>query len=1018
MSSISTSIGLASGFPIEDFVNAMIAIEKRPITLLQQRVAKLDSQRTAFLQIEAQLLAIRNAAVRFSTASFFAAASATSSNEKALLATASSGAATGQYTFTVKNLASSHQLITSGFASRDASPVGAGTFTIESAAGTVNQATQLSELNAGAGVRAGRIVITDRTGGRAQLDLRTALTIDDVVAAINNQTDAGVRARVEGDRLVIEDQTGATTGQLRIEEYAGGRTAADLGILGSSSTGIIMGGDLVSIAEDTRLATLNDGNGVRTVKSLNDFSAALADGTVLSFDLSAYVKEDTPLSVLNNGAGVPAGQIKLTNSDGLERTVDLSSAETIGDVISAIQTAAPEFSVTLSGSRLLINDSTDGDGTTKIEEVNGGTTAAALGIAKTTTGSSIKGDDIFFVRTVGDVVRIINSNPDNSDGVGGYKLTASVSGDGKGLTLTDHTTGSGAFEVTALNGSSAAEDLGILGTGSGGSLESRRLVSSLSSVLLRSLNGGRGIGTGEIGLTDRAGVTATIDLSGANSLSDVIAAINAASTQITARVSSSGLGIELEDTSGGSGNLIVEDVSGSAAADLGIAFNGASSKVSATNLQRQYVSRATQLSEFNGGVPAGKFKIFDSNGKSAVVDLTQGDEKTLRDVISEINSRGLAVNARINDTGDGLLIEDTGAGTASLKIEEVTGSTAKALGILGTIKEGETAINGTLESRIVIGANDSLETVLDKIKKSGASVNAVIINDGAGTRPYRLSLTSASSGLDGRLAIDSGTTSLNFETLIEAQDATVLFGPPDSSAPVVLRSSSNTLSEAIAGVRLELISASEDPVTVTVKKDTSSITKDLSSFVTAFNAVVTTLDSATSYDPETEARGILQADSTASRVRSSLFNLVNKTVSGQPTSYNRLSSVGITLKSGGSLSFDQQKFLEAMEKDPEAVAALFATEDTGFGSLIQDEIDRFTDNDTGVLSLRAEAIAQSEDLLNNRIDSLNVLLERKRDRMYAEFQAMETAISQLQAQQSSLSGLSSLLSSLRSGSSG
>ncbi len=1015
MSTISTSTGLVSGFPIEEFVSAMMAIEKRPITLLENRVAKLGGQRTAFLQIEAQLLAIRNAAVRFSSASFFRAASAMSSDDTALLATASSGAAAGQYTFTVKNLAASHQLITSGFASRDATPVGAGAFTLESAAGTVNQSTQLGHLNAGSGVRAGRIVITDRTGGKATIDLRTALTVDDVVSAINSQTNAAVRASIDGDRLIIEDETGATTGQLRIEEYAGGTTAADLGILGASGTGVITGDDLVAIAEDTRLSTLNDGNGVRSVSSLNDFSISLADGTELAFDLSAYLKEDTSLSVLNNGAGVPDGLIKFTNSDGVESIVDLTGAETIGDVMEAIETQAVGFDVTLSRSRLLINDTTDGDETTTIEDINDGTTAEALGIAKSTTSDTLKGDDIFFVRTIGDVVRVINANPDNDDGAGGDKLTAAVSADGKGITLSDHTSGSGAFEVTALNGSNAADDLGILAAGSGGTIESRRLVSSLSSVLLRSLNGGQGVELGEVSLTDRAGATAIVDLSGASSLRDVIDAINAASTQITARISSSGLGIELEDTSGQFGDLVIEDLSGSAAADLGIAFNGASGTVSGGNLQRQYVSEATQISDFNGGVPVGKFRITDSNGTTAVVDLTQGDEKTLGDVINEINSRGLAINARINDTGDGLLIEDTGNGTRAIKIEEVSGATAKALGILGEADEPGASIDGSLETRIVVGGNDTLDDVLDKIKESGANVSAAIINDGSGTRPYRLSITSSASGLMGRLAIDSGTTGLNFETLVEAQDATVLFGPPNAEAPIVLRSSSNTLNDAVAGVRLELVDVSDDPITVTVKRDLDSIKDDIASFVTAFNSAISTLDQATSYDPETEARGILQADSTANRIRTSLFNLVNKTVSEVPAAYSRLSSVGISLESGGTLKFDQEKFLKAMEEDPDAVAELFTTEDVGFGALIQDEIDRFTDDDSGVISLREEALIQSEDLLNDRIDALNELLVRKQERMYEEFIAMETAIAQLQSQETALSGLSSLLSSLNAG---
>ncbi len=89
-------------------------------------------------------------------------------------------------------------------------------------------------------------------------------------------------------------------------------------------------------------------------------------------------------------------------------------------------------------------------------------------------------------------------------------------------------------------------------------------------------------------------------------------------------------------------------------------------------------------------MPKGKFRITDGNGNSAVVDLTQDSDDTIGKVIREINTRGLAISARINNTGDGILIEKT-SGTQALQVTEVdNGSTARALGLLATPNGSET----------------------------------------------------------------------------------------------------------------------------------------------------------------------------------------------------------------------------------------------------------------------------------------------------------------------------------------
>ena len=202
MSGISTGIGLISGIDTASLISQLMEIERRPVTNLQNRVQTIDAQRSAFLELSAQILSLQNVLTGLGRPSFFNRFLSTSSNEGILTATADSTASPGTYSFRVRSLVTNHALISRGFADRDQTPVGAGTVTIEGAAGRVNPSTLLETLNGGAGVRRGIITITDRSGATADIDLSTAVTVDDVLEAINtNPTgvrDVGRRWRRDG----------------------------------------------------------------------------------------------------------------------------------------------------------------------------------------------------------------------------------------------------------------------------------------------------------------------------------------------------------------------------------------------------------------------------------------------------------------------------------------------------------------------------------------------------------------------------------------------------------------------------------------------------------------------------------------------------------------------------------------------------------------------------------------------------------------------------------------------------
>src|SRR5687768_17375555 len=280
MGRITTDIGLVSGINKRDIIDQLMALESRPKTVLQDRIETTNERKLAYVDLSTRLATLKLTGTRLKKPSTFEAASATSSNEDVLTATAGVGAAVGSFQFQVARLVTSQQLVSKGFTD-SAAKVGAGTITIEQGGGELSSQTTLAQLNGGAGVRRGLFRITDRSGNTTVIDTTAAVTLDDVVKKINTSIDVSVRASVDGDKLVLTDLTGKTTNALQVLDLADGHAAEDLGLLSDSSgdADVITGADINYLSPLTALSQVNDGLGVRRAATGADFTLSFRDGS-------------------------------------------------------------------------------------------------------------------------------------------------------------------------------------------------------------------------------------------------------------------------------------------------------------------------------------------------------------------------------------------------------------------------------------------------------------------------------------------------------------------------------------------------------------------------------------------------------------------------------------------------------------------------------------------------------------------------------------------------------------------
>lgn len=205
--------GIASGLDTETLIQQLMAIERRPLVLMQERKNTLQQQRDAWRDINTRLNNLRERMADLSRVGLYERRAGTSSAADVATVTANRDAAEARYSITVEQLARSHRVAS----------------------------TRLEEPLGYNGLA--RVSV-----GEQQVDILVAA--DDTVATIAdkiNDADIAVSARVIDGRLVIEaDDTGADNAMT----FTDGYVWRQLGIL--DDAGQIAQESLLQEAQDAK----------------------------------------------------------------------------------------------------------------------------------------------------------------------------------------------------------------------------------------------------------------------------------------------------------------------------------------------------------------------------------------------------------------------------------------------------------------------------------------------------------------------------------------------------------------------------------------------------------------------------------------------------------------------------------------------------------------------------------------------------------------------------------------------
>ena len=633
----------------------------------------------------------------------------------------------------------------------DSSAIGSGSLSFRYGP-TIDQPVSVDLLNGGEGISPGEIQITDRAGATATVNLTGAQTIGDVINAINSATGIQVQASVNGDHLQLTDDSGGSSNNLQVREVNGGTTAASLGLANvNTSSTTVQGSNLLSLFNNLPTNQLNSGNGVQfdpvfarragaierwqqrqcerctrqaTVGTFASATTDAANGPNASLQFIAKQAGSNltgvTINFVENSSISPGNETANYNATTKTLTFDIDQGKsTANDIINALN-SSPTASALFSAQT-----ANGGNGTGLVTISDVGLTAGPKATA-TTSATNGANSAVQFTAVSGgpnfDNVQVEFQN--NNSISAGHETVAYDTSDPSSPKLV--------FQVA--EGQTTASDIVQ-------ALANNATVSQLFTASLPNGDNGSGlISTADTATTNGGQIVEPVSSDAPTTIGDILNAFNSADPgKLQAQISANGQGIQLIDTSGGSGTFSISDLNSSKAVE-GLGLNVSASGNTITGNALFAGLSGTLLSNLNGGNGVGTLgtlNITDRAGNHTTVDLSAA--QSVDDVINEINTAAAGANvgitASINQAGNGIQLTDTTGSTAGNLIvaDGDSSTTAENLGIAvnaaqSSINSGDLHLQSVSENTTLASFNGGGGVATGTFKITGTGGQSATIN--------------------------------------------------------------------------------------------------------------------------------------------------------------------------------------------------------------------------------------------------------------------------------------------------
>ena len=301
--------------------------------------------------------------------------------------------------------------------------------------------------------------------------------------------------------------------------------------------------------------------------------------------------------------------------------------------------------------------------------------------------------------------------------------------------------------------------------------------------------------------------------------------------------------------------------------------------------------------------------------------------------------------------------------------------------------------SGSTQTIPVDPSNATLAGFAAAINQAGIGLSASVVTDASGSR---LSLISQTGGAAGQITIDSsslnddttGGAPLTLSTAQAGQDALLTVDG------IQITTGGNTVSNAIPGVTMQLLSTSPNAVQVEIDNDTASVTTALSTLVKDYNALVSALSAQegkdTSGNPEP-----LYGSPVISQLQQMLANALN---APSGTSLTSMTQIGLSLNGNGTLSLDTDQLTAVLNDNFAGLQDFFQGVNSFGGGLGQAVNNAGNSSTNGILTRAQQANSTAETSLNSTISTMDARIATQQTNLTAQLNAANQTLQEIPLQ--------------------
>lgn len=394
-----------------------------------------------------------------------------------------------------------------------------------------------------------------------------------------------------------------------------------------------------------------------------------------------------------------------------------------------------------------------------------------------------------------------------------------------------------------------------------------------------------------------------------------------------------------------------------------------------------------------------------SSFKDALDALQNPANFNVRAVTSSLSSVA-TVNVTNGQTPDAGRINLTVTQTATSSLVNIAGFTSNSQALSNatsySIQVGSTTYAPTAADNITTPTQ--LRDWINNKAELKDSVRATLVQQDSSR--WVLSLQGLSTGSAHQVSVtgpSGGTTSINM--VQSAQDAQFTLNG------IQFTRDSNTITDAVNGLTLKLVSASATPTVIDIAEDTSAVAKQIQTFVTRYNELLSEFKQDTQSSLDASQRGALNSDLTLStimrQINAGLMKQIKSASGANLGNASDLSMLGVEFNSDGTLNFNQKLF-DASAQLPRVMAQGVSLGYTSPTQTLSSTLSNILGS-SGSLADRIDEEKMTQSNLNKRKTNLQEKLATMQERYTAQYASLDALLFKLNntnnALKSALDGL-------------